>query len=104
MLVQGKDVEITYRTIDQLRDSVHDLANQFLPDGCRPFVDVFTRVRARRELRVLIDTAVKPLGRVSPLQVIELLFYGNPRLIRKVAGIYGQGASPEQARQMRAAA
>ncbi|MBI4305435.1 MAG: hypothetical protein HY678_03860 [Chloroflexi bacterium] len=97
-------MEITYRTIDQLRDVVHGLANQFLPDGCRPFVDIFARVRARRELRVLIDAAVKPLGRVSPLQVIELLFYGNPRMIRKVAGIYGRGLQPSPVRQMRAAA
>lgn len=97
-------MDITYRTIDHLRDRVSDLANAFLPDGCRPFVDIFVRIRARRELRVLIDTAIEPLARVSPLQVIELLFYGNPRMVRKVAGIYGRGLQPEPARQMRVAA
>jgi hypothetical protein len=81
-------VDITYRTIDHLRDRVSQLANTFLPDSCRPFVDVFDRVRARRELRSLIDEAVVQLQRASPLQVIELLFYGDSRMVRKIATIY----------------
>ena len=83
-------MEITYRTIDHVRDRVNHLASVFLPDSCRPFVDIFERVRARKELRTLIDDAVVKLQRSSSLQVIELLFYGDTRMVRKVATIYGR--------------
>jgi hypothetical protein len=81
-------VDITYRTIDALRDRVRHLADVFLPDRCRPFVDVFDRIHARRELRMLIDEAIVKLQRTSPSQVIELLFHGDSRMVRKVATIY----------------
>ncbi|MBI4218811.1 MAG: hypothetical protein HY682_01620 [Chloroflexi bacterium] len=83
-------MDITYRTINQVRDRVEHLANIFLPDGYKPFVDVFARVHARRELRRLIDEAVVKLQRSSWMQVVELLFYGNSRLVRKIATIYSR--------------
>lgn len=81
-------MEITYRSIDALRERIGHLANIFLPDSCRQIVDVFDRVHARRELRSLIDEAVEKLQRNSALQVIELLFYGDSPMVRKVATIY----------------
>ena len=83
-------MDITYRTINQVRDRVEQLANVFLPDGYKTFVDVFVRVHARRELRVLIDEAVVKLQRNSWMQVIELLFYGDSRMVRKVATVYNR--------------
>ena len=67
-----------------------DLANVFLPDGLNPFVDVFVRVRARREMRNLIDEAAIEWQRHTPGQFIEMLFYGDGRSVRKVIGIYGK--------------
>jgi hypothetical protein len=81
-------MDITYRTIDQVRERVTHLADVFLPEACKPFVDVFDRVHARRELRGIIDQAVVRLERSSATQVIELLFYNDSRMARKVATIY----------------
>ena len=76
--------------VDEIRQRVVDLANVFLPDGFNPFVDVFERVRARREMRELINDAALQWGRSTPSQLIEMLFYGDGRSIRKVIGIYGK--------------
>lgn len=70
-----------------------DLANVFLPDGLNPFVDVFVRVRARREMRELINDAAVQWNRRTPGQLIEMLFYQDGRTVRKVIGIYGKKRS-----------
>ena len=77
-------------SVEEVKKRVADLANVFLPDGLNPFVDVFARVRARREMRNLIDEAAVDWQRHTPGQLIEMLFYGDGRSIRKVIGIYGK--------------
>ncbi|MDP6824292.1 MAG: hypothetical protein QF554_13480 [Dehalococcoidia bacterium] len=77
-------------SVEEIRHRVADLANTFLPDGLNPFVDVFVRVRARREMRELIDSATVEWHRHTPGQLIEMIFYGDGRSIRKVIGIYGK--------------
>lgn len=77
-------------TVDEIRQRVVDLANIFLPDGLNPFVDVFVRVRARREMRMVIDAAAIQWNRRTAHQLIEMLFYGDGRTVRKVTGIYGK--------------
>jgi hypothetical protein len=82
-------VERAKASVGEIKKRVADLANVFLPDGLNPFVDVFARVRARREMRSLIDEAAIEWRRHTPGQLIEMLFYGDGRSIRKVIGIYG---------------
>ena len=77
-------------SVEEIRKRVADLANVFLPDGLNPFVDVFVRVRARREMRNLIDEAAIEWQRHTPGQLIEMLFYEDGRSVRKVIGIYGK--------------
>ena len=77
-------------SIEEVRHKVTDLANVFLPDGLNPFVDVFVRVRARREMRELIDEAVVEWRRHTPGQLIEMLFYGDNRAVRKIIEVYGK--------------
>ncbi len=77
-------------SVEEVKKRVADLANVFLPDGLNPFVDVFERVRARREMRSVIDEAAVEWQRLTPGQLIEMLFYGDGRSIRKVTGIYGK--------------
>ena len=79
--------------VDEIRQRVVDLANVFLPDGFNPFVDVFERVRARREMRELINDAALQWGRSTPGQLIEMLFYNDGRIRRKVTDVYGKKAS-----------
>ena len=64
-------------SVEEVKKRVADLANVFLPDGLNPFVDVFVRVRARREMRSLIDEAAIEWRRHTPGQLIEMLFYGD---------------------------
>lgn len=85
------EVESAVMNLDDLRDKVIELANTYLPDGFNPFVDVRKRVQARRELRRLLLDSFERFNRVSAEQLIELLFYGDSRMVRKVATIYGQG-------------
>ncbi len=80
-------------TVEEIRQRVVDLANVFLPDGLNPFVDVFVRVRARREMRDLINDAAVQWNRRTPGQLIEMLFYKDGRTVRKVIGIYGKKRS-----------
>ncbi len=77
-------------SIEEIRHRVSDLANVFLPDGFNPFVDVFVRVRARREMRQLIDEAAVEWRRHTPGQLIEMLFYGDNRAVRKIIDVYGK--------------
>ena len=77
-------------TVEEIRQRVVDLANVFLPDGLNPFVDVFVRVRARREMRQLINEAAVQWNRRTPGQLIEMLFHQDGRTVRKVIGIYGK--------------
>ncbi len=79
--------------VDEIRQRVVDLANVFLPDGFNPFVDVFERVRARREMRELINDAALQWGRSTPGQLIEMLFYDDGRTRRKITDVYGKKAS-----------
>jgi|TARA_B100000959_G_scaffold225418_1_gene239551 hypothetical protein len=83
-------VERAKASVEEIRRRVADLANVFLPDGLNPFVDVFVRVRARREMRTLIDDTAIEWARNTPGQLIEMLFYGDIRSVRKVIGIYGK--------------
>ncbi len=77
-------------SVEEVRHKVADLANVFLPDGLNPFVDVFVRVRARREMRELIDEAAHEWKRHTPRQLIEMLFYGDNRAVRKIIDVYGK--------------
>ena len=77
-------------SIEEVRHKVADLANTFLPDGLNPFVDVFVRVRARREMRELIDETAVEWRRHPPGQLIEMLFYGDNRAVRKIIDVYGK--------------
>jgi hypothetical protein len=77
-------------SIEEVRHKVADLANTFLPDGLNPFVDVFVRVRARREMRELIDETAVEWRRHTPGQLIEMLFYGDNRAVRKIIDVYGK--------------
>jgi hypothetical protein len=78
--------------LDELRKRITELANAFLPDGLNPFVDVFDRVRARREMGELINEATTAWHRQTPGQFIEMLFHNDGRLIRKVTDVYGKKA------------
>ena len=66
--------------LDELRKRITELANAFLPDGLNPFVDVFDRVRARREMGELINEATTAWHRQTPGQFIEMLFHNDGRL------------------------
>jgi hypothetical protein len=79
--------------VDEIRQRIVDLANVFLPDGFNSFVDVFERVRARREMRELINDAALQWGRSTPGQLIEMLFYNDGRTRRKITDVYGKKAS-----------
>jgi hypothetical protein len=86
-------VERAKASVEELKKRVADLANVFLPDGLNPFVDVFVRVRARREMRNVIDEAAIDWQRHTPGQLIEMLFYGDGRTRRKVTDVYGKKVS-----------
>ena len=73
----------------ELAEKIVEHANVFLPNGLDPFVDIFRRLHHRRELRRLIDGSIEKYIRKDAKQLIEMLFYGNSRMKRKVAKIYG---------------
>ena len=78
--------------LDELKQRIVDLANVFLPDGLNPFVDVFDRVAARREMRELIDDATTVWHRQTSGQLIEMLFFNDGRSSRKITEVYGKKA------------